>query len=140
MKHAGAAKYNEFLLVINKLTKLKIIERMEIHPITGCWEWARIKREDGYGRIKIEIWDRNLKDEIHFTWLRAHRASWILFNDKPIPKGFLVCHKCNNPSCVNPRHLYVGTDSDNMKDMVAAGNHHRQNTSKKFRAKILKSQ
>lgn len=81
----------------------------------GCWLWTACKNVDGYGSFPCE----ELQEH------RAHRISWILANG-PIPAGSSVLHKCptgENPSCVNPDHLYLGTQTDNMQDTVAAGTH-----------------
>lgn len=83
-------------------------------PIAGideCWAWQGSKNPDGYGKM-----------EINCSSVRAHRFSWEIHNG-PIPKGLHVLHRCDNPSCVNPHHLFLGTHSDNMKDMVAKGRH-----------------
>lgn len=87
-------------------------------PNTGCWIW------DGYGFSgrygSFNMGGRGM-DEM------AHRASWKL-NKGPIPPGMDVCHKCDVPRCVNPEHLFIGSRSDNLKDMVSkkrAGNHQR---------------
>jgi hypothetical protein len=77
----------------------------------ACWPWIGTKRY-GYGFLKI------LKKPV-----RVHRFSWQI-HVGPIPDGLHVLHKCNNPACVNPSHLYVGTDQDNMNDKIRAG---RQN-------------
>lgn len=69
-----------------------------------CWEWLAYKNSKGYGSFKI-----NRK-----TFL-AHRVSWRIFFGE-IPEGMNVLHKCNNSSCVNPYHLYLGDQSDNMAD------------------------
>jgi hypothetical protein len=74
----------------------------------GCWEWSGARDRGGYG---------------HFNGAhgnRAHRFSWILANG-PIPAGMLICHRCDNPPCVNPDHLFLGTVLDNHRDMDAKG-------------------
>lgn len=75
-----------------------------------CWEWmASCHTNNGYGRF----W----ADGRHVV---AHNYSWILANSD-IPSGKLVCHKCDNPKCVNPNHLFLGTHHDNMIDSSKKG-------------------
>lgn len=83
-----------------------------------CWKWIAAKNSKGYGLFKLDgrVNTPNL----------AHRVAWTLVNGE-IPKGSCCLHKCDNPECVNPDHLFLGTQSDNMKDMVAKG---RQNKAK----------
>lgn len=83
-----------------------------------CWEWKLARDRTGYGRTKLR----------HVTW-QAHRMSWKLTNGE-IPKGLFVCHKCDNRPCVNPSHLFLGTNSDNLKDAVAKGRQKSPNRGK----------
>lgn len=73
----------------------------------GCWSWLGTKH-DGYG-VLCYLGKR----------VRAHRLSWEIHNNEKIPEGLLVCHKCDNPECSNPDHLFVGTQQDNIDDMRA---------------------
>jgi hypothetical protein len=73
----------------------------------GCWIWVGLASKQGYGRMTIKK-----KQKL------AHRYSWE-FHFGEIPEKMFICHKCDNPPCVNPAHLFVGNRSDNAKDMVS---------------------
>jgi hypothetical protein len=73
-----------------------------------CWVWTGFKQK-GYGVVWVD--GKNV---------RAHRASWEMANGQ-IPDELKVLHKCDNPSCVNPEHLFLGTDKDNAQDKVQKG-------------------
>ena len=75
----------------------------------GCWEWQAHKNDLGYGHLHIRP----------KTW-KAHRWSYQ-YHIGEIPDGMFVCHKCDNPGCVNPDHLFIGTIQDNVDDMIAKG-------------------
>lgn len=87
-------------------------EKVDKRGPDDCWEWQAYRDKDGYGHIRNG--ERNNADE------SAHRLSYELANG-PIPSGMLVCHKCDNPPCVNPTHLFLGTSTDNMQDCSAKG-------------------
>lgn len=72
-----------------------------------CWEWTGAKSPRGYG---VFGWAYKLGYE-----QRAHRFSWILHHEM-IPPGLFICHKCDNPGCVNPNHLFIGTTQQNTQD------------------------
>lgn len=71
-----------------------------------CWEWTACKRPDGYG---LFYWAHG-----HHMW-PAHRAAWTIHNGD-IPRGAVVMHTCDNPGCVRPAHLRLGTQIENIKD------------------------
>jgi hypothetical protein len=82
---------------------------------SGCWEWTGKPHSEGYGRAQVA------PDITEF----AHRVSWVIANG-PIPEGLCVLHTCDNPPCVRPSHLFLGTRGDNARDMAAKGRQHLQ--------------
>lgn len=72
----------------------------------GCRVWAKQKSKTGYGLISLSRYS-----------VRAHRLSYAV-SVGPIPDGAVVCHRCDNPSCIEPSHLFIGTHTENMLDMA----------------------
>lgn len=101
----------------------RFYDRVQINLLTGCWVWTGGKNAKGYGLISgVVNGERLVKMS---QQMLAHRVSWII-HVGPIPKGAgahgtVVMHTCDNPACVNPSHLQLGTQSDNVKDMIAKG-------------------
>jgi hypothetical protein len=83
-----------------------------VNKTGDCWLWIGAKKATGYGYTSLSG-----------KGVRAHRASWEIHRG-PIPDGLCVLHKCDNPPCVNPDHLFLGTQQDNMTDKYNKG---RQN-------------
>lgn len=92
--------------------RISIEQRLKNYVETknGCWNFLGNKDKDGYG---VFGYGRG-------TQLRAHRASFQ-FHKKTSIDGFLVCHSCDNPSCINPNHLFLGNAKDNTQDMIKKG-------------------
>ena len=86
-----------------------IEDRVEKIPFSGCWIWMRSIGNKGYGNVAVG----------NKGWL-AHRLSFSIFN-RGLPGGLHVCHRCDVPSCVNPDHLFLGTDRDNLLDSINKG-------------------
>lgn len=79
----------------------------------GCWEWTASVNRRGYGWL-------HFGGKVERKALKAHRVSWEIHNG-PIPDGLWVLHKCDNPRCVRPDHLFLGDRTDNMRDCAAKG-------------------
>lgn len=111
---------------MNPITKERIEDKVERIPEGGCWVWMGTTTVRGYGQLI----SNNRK---HY----AHRASYEAFIGE-IPKGMHVCHACDNVYCVNPAHLFLGTQKQNLEDMASKGRSTRG--SKNARAKLNEEQ
>jgi hypothetical protein len=75
-----------------------------------CWLWKAFVQCDGYGQFSL-----------NGRKYRSHRVMWSIHHNKEIPPKLCICHHCDNPSCVNPYHLFLATQQENMDDMVRKG-------------------
>lgn len=94
---------------ITKSLNDRLFNKIEYIPESGCWLWVGAKTKNsrfGYGIIKINGKTKTL----------VHRLSWEIFNGL-IPSGVNVLHHCDTPTCINPNHLFLGTQKDNVSDM-----------------------
>lgn len=92
------------------MTNTKSINRFwsKVRKTRRCWEWTGAKTH-GYGNLRL-----------NYKSTRAHRLSWELTYGE-IPEGASVLHKCDNPGCVRPNHLFIGTQQDNIRDAYKKG-------------------
>lgn len=88
----------------------RLLQNIEINETTDCWEWQGGTNNIGYGLIRD---DKRMRT--------THRVSYEEHNQVAIPKYMCVCHTCDNPLCVNPQHLWLGTRKDNIQDMIKKG-------------------
>lgn len=103
--------------------------KVQVAAPEQCWQWSAYLSRDGYGKVN----DSDGKK------LGAHRASYrIAYGD--IPEGLDVLHRCDNRSCVNPAHLFLGTDQDNMDDMRTKGRQRYLRGSELPQAKLTEEQ
>jgi hypothetical protein len=85
-------------------------EKVDIRGDDECWEWTGAVFRAGYGSIVVDRANRY-----------AHRVAWVMHVGQPVPDGLVVMHACDNKRCVNPAHLSVGTQGDNLRDAKAKG-------------------
>lgn len=90
----------------------------KINQETGCWEWQRKRDKNGYGSFSVS----------GKPW-RVHRFSYNLLKG-PVGKADLVCHHCDNTSCCNPEHLFLGTHKMNSDDKIKKGRYKNQHIDK----------
>lgn len=113
----GEPDYDRPIIGKGGAKKIPETDRFEkfVDRTPTCWGWNGFV--DSIGRGHFFIYE--------IGKVRAHRASYIL-NIGPIPNNLVVCHSCDNPNCVNPDHLWLGTIKENVHDMLAKGREHRR--------------
>jgi len=98
-----------------ELLKQRLLSKIKVNSDTQCWEWTDCCDHVGYGLIRIRSWPYSLG---------AHRVSAYVFLGVSIYKredNKYICHHCDNPPCINPSHLFVGTAKENMHDAIRKG-------------------
>jgi HNH endonuclease len=107
-----------------------LLERLLKHRIKvgNCWEWTGAKNNKGYGQIKV-----NGKVKL------VSRISWMVFRG-PVPNKKCVLHRCDNPPCFKPYHLFLGTQKDNGKDSVMKGRRSPRTGENNTNAKLTSGQ
>lgn len=89
-----------------------------------CWNWKAFKGHDGYGQFKLSKREHGKRMQV-----RSHRFLFSVVNSLMIGKDNFVCHKCDNPSCVNPNHLFGGTTQSNTMDKILKNRHSKGESS-----------
>jgi len=94
----------------SRLISERFWDKVDKRSDNECWEWKAYKTPEGYGQFGVK--------NIIF---KAHRVAWMLHTGDTLYNGEFVLHKCDNPSCVNPNHLFLGNNQLNMADKASKG-------------------
>lgn len=97
--------------MINKALAARFWSKVNRGNPAACWDWTASKSKKGYGWFRMGAQPTG-----------AHRVAWVIARGK-IPAGLCVCHRCDNPACCNPAHLFLATNHGNVLDSVRKGRH-----------------
>ena len=112
MSESDITHRNNFTqLTLSDRESARFWSKIGIYDGDSCWEWEAGRNRAGYGIVYLQKKMR-----------MSHRVAWMLANG-PIPDGMVICHHCDNPSCCNPRHLFLGSVLDNIHDRDQKGRH-----------------
>lgn len=117
-----------------EMQKARFWSRVDLQGYNDCWPWKASTHTKGYGQVGLTV-------DGHFRMHRAHKVAYEIINDMMIRPWVHGLHSCDNPICCNPRHVFLGTNLDNMRDRDAKGRQARGSrvgTSKLTEAKVLR--
>lgn len=100
-------------MLIDDGVRARFLDKAVPEPNSGCWLWDGAQTPSGYGSLRV---DGKTRKATHIS---------LSLDGRPRPDGHMACHTCDNPSCVNPQHLYWGTGFDNMRDAAKRGRSNR---------------
>lgn len=131
MTHYNDAKRRDRGARIIARRGMTTLQKLQLYVVPGtgdeCFKWIGSVNTSGYGRIQIDG-----------QRVLAHRAAYIVFKGE-IPEGMKVLHRCDNPRCTNPEHLFLGTQLENIADMMQKNRQYDRTGSKHGKAKLTES-